>query len=141
MWHYLTFLPCGVALIAQVALSTGTARRKPTSHPWRVATVLWLGSWFTTLLILYGPGEGSVVRDFVLQREGGYWLGSALMLSLPFIAVAVLRRFMFATPQAAPHIARVALGFAALAGWLLSPGLFSVGWVAGCVFVGYPSCM
>ena len=141
MWQYLTFLPCAIALIAQVGLSTGTARRMATNHPWRVAIALWLGSWLATLLILYGRSQGSIVGNFVLQREIGYWLGSAVMLSLPFIAVAALHRFMFATPQAAPSTARVALGTAALAGWLLAPGLFSVGWVAGCVFVGYQSCM
>jgi len=80
-------------------------------------------------------------KDFVLQREGGYWLGSAVMLSLPFLAVAALRRFMFATPQTASLTIRVTLGVAALVGWLLSPGLFVVGWVTGCVFAGYPSCM
>ena len=141
MWHYLTFLPCGVALIAQVTLSTGSARRTPTSHPWLIATTLWLGAWIATLLILYGRTEGSVVRDFALQREGGYLLGSAVMLSLPFIAVAVLCRFMFAAPHAASSTARIAVGVVALVGWLLSPGLFSVGWVGGCVFAGYSSCM
>ncbi|GCL62587.1 hypothetical protein [Pseudaquabacterium pictum] len=141
MWHYLTFLPCGVALFAQVALSTGNSWRVLSSHTWKTATALWLGAWIATLLILYGRGEGSVFKGFVLQREAGYWLGSAVMLSLPFIALAALRRFMFATPQAAPSTTRIALGLAALVGWLLSPGLFGVGWVAGCVFAGYPSCM
>jgi hypothetical protein len=141
MWTYLTFLPCGIALMAQVVLSTGTARRMPTSHPWRIAAALWLGAWLTTVLVLYGRGEGSVVRDFVVQREGGYWLGSAVMLSLPFIAVEALRRFMFATPEATRSTARAATSFTALAGWLLSPGLFGVGWVVGCVLAGYPSCM
>ena len=141
MWQYLTFLPCGVALMAQVVLLTGTARRAPTSHPLKVAAALWLGSWLATVVILYGRSQGSIVRDFVLQREGGYWLGSAVMFSLSFIAVAALHRFMFATPEAAPSTARLALGIVALAGWLLAPGLFGIGWVAGCVFVGYQSCM
>ena len=141
MWTYLTFLPCGVALFAQVAITTGRSRHVLSSHPWKLATALWLGAWIATLLILYGRGNGSVFNGFVLQREGGYWFGSAVMLSLPFVAVAGLHRFMFATPQAASSTIRFALGVAALVGWLLSPGLFGVGWVTGCVFAGYPSCM
>ncbi len=141
MWHYLPFLPCGLALMAQVALITGTARRMSTSRTWVVTALLWLGAWFATLHILYGRTEGSIFRDFILLRDGGYWVGSAVMFSLPFIAVVAVRHFMLATPRVASKSAQVALGCVALAGWGLSPGLFSIGWVAGCLFAGYPACL
>lgn len=141
MWHYLTFLPCGIALVAQVVLFIGTARRMPTRHPWKVATALWLAAWLTVVLFLYASSDAPLSRDFALQRDGGYWLGSAVMLSLPFLAVAALRSFMFAPPRATPTTAFAGLASVALAGWLLSPGLFSFGWVAGCVVAGSTSCM
>lgn len=141
MWHYLTFVPCGLALLAQVALLTGTTRRKPTPQPWQVSAALWLAAWLTTVILLYARSDAALFSGIVLQREAGYWLGSATTLSLPFLALAALRHFMLVAPQAAPRTARNALAVVAAAGWLLAPGLFSAGWVAGCVFAGYASCM
>jgi hypothetical protein len=77
---------------------------------------------------------------FVAQRDIGYFIGSALFLCAPFVVVSMLslaaRRF---------GLGKVAAGGSALvlaaAGSIFIPSLFAAGWVIGCVFAGYPSCM
>ena len=141
MWTYLTFVPCALALIALVALVTKSTSAGSTRSPWRVAAALWLLSWLATVVILYGRSQGSLLHHFIGQREAGYWLGSAVMLALPFFAVAGVGKFLLSAPAAAPQTTRVTLGAVALVGWLLTPGLFGVGWVTGCVILGYQACM
>ena len=140
MWHYLTFLPSALALIALVAFSTRNSAASPSPAHWKLAAGLWLLSWLATVVLLYSRGTGSLLQDFVAQREAGYWLGSAVMVALPFFVVAGVSRFLQGTPRNA-ITTRVALSTVALFGWLLMPGLFAMGWVTGCVLVGYQSCM
>ena len=140
MWHYITFLPCAVALFALVAVITKPSLSSPARSHWRLAAILWLLAWLSTVVILYGRGHGSLLHDFIPQRETGYWLGSAFMLALPVLAIAGLGTFLLSSPYRL-QTTRITLGVIALVGWLLTPGLFGVGWVTGCVFMGYHACM
>lgn len=140
MWNYALFIPVAVSL-ALLAIklthpqSTVSIRRAGT-----LAAILWALSWLAVLTILYaGPADG-MENTFILRREGGYWVGSALFVALPFFAVFLVGMTLRSMNwvQSAKRVAALSV---AAAGWFFAPWLFFVGWVTGCVLMGYPSCM
>ena len=140
MWHYLTFAPTAVALIVLVAVLAKLGRTPRAGKAWLAAVALSLISWGTTVVLLYSRGTGSLIADFVPQRDLGYWLGSAVLASAPFLVVTGVSRFLVRAPRVSSSLA-LALTPLAVLGWLVSPGLFAAGWVFGCVAFGYRSCL
>lgn len=138
MWTYLPFLPSAVALFTLVVCMR---MRKPLSTKtlWLLPAALALLSWLASVLIMHfeiGPRPGG----FVLRRDVGYWFGSALMMALPFFAVAALGRYLLNGPYQ-PQNAKTALGVLAVVGWFLIPWLWAFGWLGGCMVTGYSSCL
>jgi hypothetical protein len=141
MWRWSVFAPAGalLLLLAWVAL----ARRDVTSrkHVAYLTLGLALLAWLSIVLPLRAPFFGSDENhDFVAQRDIGYFIGSFIFVCATFALVAALgiagRRF---------NLGKVATGLSALVlaatGFLFVPGLFATGWIVGCVFAGYSSCM
>jgi hypothetical protein len=140
MWNYAFFAPAAL-LLALLAVSLTRANAEP---PLRraglLALGLWLLSWLVAMLFLYGRSGANFASSFVPQRDLGYWSGSALLMSAPFLAVLAAGKLLPRTGLAKPF-QRIAVLLVAGAAWLLTPWLFFVGWVTGCVTSGYPSCM
>ena len=141
MWRWSAFAPAGAFLLvlAWVALT----RRDVTSrrHIVYLTFGLALLAWLSIVLPLRAPFFGSGASyGFVAQRDIGYFIGSLIFVCAVFVIVSVLgvagRRL---------SLGKVATGFSAVllaaTGFVFIPGLFATGWVVGCVFAGYPSCM
>jgi hypothetical protein len=140
VWHYLTFAPSAVGLFVLVAMLAKLGQTLRADKVWSMAVVLWLVSWAATVALLYSRSNGSLINDFVPQRDLGYWLGSALLASAPFLIVTGVGQFLVRSPRIGSSLA-LALTPLAVLGWLLLPGLFTTGWVFGCVAFGYHSCL
>jgi hypothetical protein len=141
MWRIEPFVPAA-ALLLLLALAILARPRQP-SH--KVAAILalalWLLAWLSIVMWLkLQPGRTADVSRFVAQRDIGYYVGSALFLLAPFASVATLalaaRRLKMSTLSRGAS-AVVLAG----AGSVFIPSLFAAGWVVGCAFGGYPSCM
>jgi hypothetical protein len=140
MWRITAFVPAAMLLVllAWVTLGRNEApSRKQTAY---LTLTLSLVAWISIVLPLQFQSVSFERYRFVAQRDIGYFIGSALFLCAPFVVVAILslavRRF---------NLGKVAAGSSALvlaaAGSIFIPGLFTAGWVIGCVLAGYPSCM
>jgi len=140
MWRIAVFLPAACLLLL---LAWATLARSKTPDPKHVVYLtvsLALLAWLSIVLPMHFQSRGIERGHFVAQRDIGYFVGSAVFLCAPFAVVSILsvaaRRF---------NLGKMAAGVSALvlasAGLLFMPGLFAAGWVIGCVFAGYPSCM
>lgn len=140
MWRIAAFVPAAslLLLLAWMTLARREAPRR--QHTALLTVALSLLAWLSIVLLMQVQSGGIEGYRFVAQRDLGYFVGSAVFLCALFAVVAILslaaRRF---------NLNKVAAGgpalFLASAGSLFMPGLFAAGWIIGCVFSGYPSCM
>ena len=140
MWRIAPFVPAAalLLLLAWVTIARREApSRKQTAY---FALVLSLLAWLSIVLPMQFQSVGSERHNFVAQRDIGYFVGSALFLCGPFALVAALSLAAREIRLGKAAAAGSAMVLAA-AGFILVPGLFATGWLIGCVFAGYPSCM
>lgn len=140
MWNYALFVPAALALAFLAFWLTREEQPPKATRAASLTAVLWVTSWLLVVASLYARSSGSLSTSFVLQREVGYWAGSALFVLLPFFAVFSVGRLVRFTGWAQPARRVVAMSVA-VAAWVITPWLFFAGWVTGCVVLGYQSCM
>jgi hypothetical protein len=140
MWRIAPFVPAAASLLVLASLII--ARKEPLSRKGAayLALFLWFMAWLSIVLWMQSQSPGPEMYRFIAQRDIGYYLGSALFLLAPFAVVTTLsmhvRRFNMPLLRAAASALALAT-----AGSIFVPALFATGWVVGCVFTGYPSCM
>jgi hypothetical protein len=138
MWNWWIFLPTGVMLLYLAWRLTLTSPTGGAAVA-RMATAAWAVSWISIVGFMLVAGRKSTF-EFVAQRDFGYYLGSAAFLAIPFVLVglassALNRQAWGSTRKMVFAVAAASLGI------IFVPGLFFSGWVVGCVFSGYSSCM
>ena len=140
MWNYALFVPAALLLGFLAVSVTRAGASLPITRASVLAFCLWLLSWFATVALLYAQSPGNLASSFIARRDLGYWSGSALLMGAPFVVVLAAGRLLTGT-QWAQATRRLAVLLLASALWFLTPWLFFVGWVMGCVALGYTSCM
>ena len=140
MWRIEPFLPAAASLFLLAWIILARQRAPSYRNTAYLALGLWLLAWLSIVVWMKSQSVGSGESRFVAQRDIGYWIGSALFLLAPFAIVSTLavgaRRLQMRV------LAAGASAFVlAAVGSVFIPGLFAAGWVVGCVFAGYPSCM
>lgn len=140
MWRIAPLVPAATLLLL-LAWVTMTRREVPSRKQTAcLALVLSQLAWLSIALPMQFPSVGGERPHFVAQRDIGYFVGSALFLCGPFALVAALS--LAARKAGLGRVAAAASAMVlAAAGSILIPGLFATGWLIGCVFAGYPSCM
>ena len=139
MWNYSAFAPAGVCLVGLAWWVSGAKQGLPIRRAISLGVGLWVLAWLGTLGYMALVGDGKP-RTFIAQRDVGYLIGSLIFISVPFLAVLMSSMVLRQAPLNATPKVLASLGIAAVA-WLFVPWLFYVGWIVGCVFAGYPSCM
>jgi hypothetical protein len=140
MWRITAFAPAALLLLLLAWVTLGRSRTPSRKHAAYLALALALLSWLSIVLPLQFHSGNFEKYRFVAQRDIGYFFGSALFLCVPFAVVSML-----SIAARRPKLTKVAAGGLALAlasaGSIFIPGMFAAGWVIGCVFSGYPSCI
>ena len=140
LWRIAPFVPAATLLLL-LAWVTITRREVPSrKETVYFALILSILDWLSIVLPMQFQSVGGERHNFIARRDFGYFVGSALFLCGPFALVAALslaaRRVGLSKAAAAGSAMVLAAG-----GSILIPGLFATGWLIGCVFAGYPSCM
>ena len=140
MWRITAFIPAAILLFLLACVTLGRHEAPSRKQIAYLTLTLSLVAWLSIILLIQFQSIGAERYRFVAQRDIGYFIGSALFLCAPFVVVAILsltaRQFNFGKMAAGSS----ALVLAA-AGSIFMPSLFAAGWVIGCAFAGYPSCM
>jgi hypothetical protein len=139
-WNYAFFLPVAVALVLCVLTWRPADFRTNHARAVGIAAVLWILSSAMVLVLFWALAPSRFSRPMVPQRDFGYMIGGALALSLPFIASAMVFYVLtrLGTSSRATQLVAVCAGAAE---FLLVPPAFFAGWIFGCAFSGYRSCM
>jgi hypothetical protein len=137
---YTTFAPVAVGLLAACALLATSGGNPVLRRRIPAVAALWFVSSITVLVLVLAASSTESHFRFAAQRDVGYWVGAVVGLAVPFIVCAALA---YASPllHAKPQVRFLVLMFASAGPFLAAPQIFAVGWVAGCTFVLYPSCM
>jgi hypothetical protein len=137
---YATFLPvaAGLALTSALLAADGGIHVLRKRLP--AVVIVWLLSSLIVLAVLLTTGSTVNTSRFVAQRDIGYWLGGALGIAVPFL-VCIALAFAIQTRVVSRLLRFFALVVTGLWLFLAVPQFFAVGWVVGCVLLGYASCM
>ena len=140
MWRITAFAPAAALLLLLAWVTLGLRETPSLKRTIYFALALALLAWLSIVFPLQFQSSAIGRYRFVAQRDIGYFVGSALFLCAPFAVVSMLslaaRRFQLGKAGAG------SLGLVlASAGSIFIPGLISAGWIVGCVFAGYSSCM
>ena len=139
MWRYELFVPTAVALVIAAGALSLPRREASLGRIWALVLVLAVASWSLVVAYLHFKSDAGAWH-FVARRDLGYWIGSLIFTTGPFLALAIMAPLMqhFAVPRTA-LVAVLVIGV--VLGIVFTPWLFYVGWVVGCVAAGYTSCM
>lgn len=139
MTTFLPFLPTAAFLALLVALEARSCAQ-PIARALAVAICLAETSWLTLVAAIYLPPDQDTIHLIVVQRDLGYWFGSAVLMMVPFLLVLAAGRLVALVSW--PQSIRVAAMLAVtVVGWMVTPAMFAIGWIAGCVTTQYPSCI
>ncbi len=140
MWRIAAFVPAA-SLLLLLAWMTLARRELPSRKDITYLTVfLSLLAWLSIVIPMQIQSGAIDSYRFVAHRDIGYFVGSAVFLCALFSLASIL-----SLAARKLNLGKIAAGGSALviasACSLFMPGLFATGWVIGCVFAGYTSCM
>jgi len=139
VWNFPLFAPAAACLVGLAWWLAGTKVAPSSGKSLLLAIGLWVLAWLATVGYIALTRE-SWPETFVAQRDLGYLIGSLLFIAAPFVVVLLTATLVRRTTMTEFVRVSVSIGTAVVA-WFFFPWLFLVGWIMGCVFAGYRSCM